>query len=156
MNKIFAHAEVGRKNIGFGIALFLILGAAVGIPLTINFFGGSVLNDSQYQTWKVIHGYGVFLAFINFFFGLAIDRMNLTMRQKEISSWSFLIAGLIGGIGRMTLALLSALGEFGVYASLGETALFVLGTVFVILGQLKERPDPSLEQTRGARFSPAK
>ena len=26
MNNIFADADVGRKNIGFGIALFLILG----------------------------------------------------------------------------------------------------------------------------------
>ncbi len=32
---------IGRKNVVFGIGLFLLLGVAVGIPLTINFFGGS-------------------------------------------------------------------------------------------------------------------
>ena len=74
MDRIFTNAEVGRKNIGFGIALFLFLGMVVGIPLTIDFFGGSILTGDQYQTWKVVHGYGVFLAFINYFLGLCIDR----------------------------------------------------------------------------------
>ena len=122
MNRFYAGADVGRKNIGFGIALFLILGVVVGIPLTVVFLGGSMLTGAQYQTWKVIHGYGVFLAFVNFFFGYCIDRLNLTRRQKEISSWSFLIAGLFGGIGRSVLVLLSIQGGFGSYAvSLIET-----------------------------------
>ena len=43
MNKIFAGVDVGKKNIIFGIALFLILGVVVGIPLTIGLFGGSML-----------------------------------------------------------------------------------------------------------------
>jgi hypothetical protein len=138
MRKIFANAVVGRKNIGFGIGLFLILGVLVGIPLSIDFFGGSMLTSDQYQSWKVVHGYGVFLSFINYFFGLCIDRVNLPRRQKEIASWSFLLAGLIGGAGRMSLVLLSALDEWGLYASLAETVLFVLGTLFFVRGQIKE------------------
>src|SRR5512139_824885 len=106
MNRIFAYADVGKKNIYFGIALFLIYGVLVGIPLTVDLLGGSMLTAAQYQTWKVIHAYGVFLAFVNFFFGYSIDRMNLTRRQKEISSWSFVIAGLFGGMGRSALFLL--------------------------------------------------
>lgn len=136
---VFGAADVGRKNIVFGIALFLLLGVVVGIPLTINLFGGSILTDSQYQIWKVVHGYGLFLGFINYFFGLSIDRWNLTRRQKELSSWSLIIAGLFGGVTRMALVLVSALSAFGLYASLGETVFITLGTVIFVLGQFRAR-----------------
>ena len=106
MNNFFAGVDVGRKNIVFGVVLFLVLGVVVGVPLTVDLFGGSMLTESQYQTWKVLHAYGVFTAFVNFFFGFCIDRQNLTIRQKEIASWSFLVAGLVGGIGRPVLFLL--------------------------------------------------
>jgi len=136
MNKIFADASVGRKNIVFGIILFLVLGGAAGIPLTIDIFGGSLLGD-QYQAWKVIHGYGVFLSFINFFFGLCIDRLQMTRQQKEIASWSFLLAGTAGGYGRMILELLSALDVMGRGASLLESIFFALGTYVFVRGQLR-------------------
>jgi hypothetical protein len=80
MNKIFAGVDVGKKNIVFGMVLFLVLGVVIGVPLTVDLFGGSMLTESQYQTWKVLHAYGVFLAFINFFFGYCVDRQNLTRR----------------------------------------------------------------------------
>jgi hypothetical protein len=131
----------------FGITLFLILGVAVGIPLTVNFFGGSILTSDQYQIWKVVHGYGVFLSFINYFFGLLIDRLELTKQQKEISSWSFLVAGLIGGVGRMILVLMSSLDVFGIYASLGETVFFIIGTIIFVRGQMKEKAGNLLERT---------
>ena len=140
MNRIFADADVGRKNIGFGIAIFLILGVVVGIPLTVNFLGGSMLTSAQYQAWKVIHGYGVFLAFVNFFFGYGIDRLNLTRRQKEISSWSFVIAGLFGGIGRSVMFLLLVPGGYGNYINLVETVGFVVGTFVFVRGLIRERP----------------
>jgi hypothetical protein len=151
MNRIFASAEVGRKNILFGMALFLILGVVVGIPLTVDLLGGSLLTAAQYQTWKVIHGYGVFLAFVNFFFGYCIDRLNLTRKQKEISSWSFLIAGLVGGIGRSVLFLLSIQGGLGSYTvSLIETMGFVLGTFIFVRGQIKERSAQLFDQPASA------
>ena len=141
MNRIFAGVDVGRKNIGFGIALFLILGVVVGIPLTVDLFGGSMLTGAQYQTWKVLHAYGIFLAFVNFFFGYCIDRVNLTRQQKEISSWSFVIAGLFGGIGRSILFLMPVFGAFGSYTtSLIETLGFVIGTFIFVRGQTKEHP----------------
>ena len=140
MNRIFAGVDVGRKNIGFGIALFLILGVLVGIPLTVDLFGGSMLTGAQYQAWKVLHAYSVFLAFVNFFFGYSIDRMNLTRQQKEIASWSFVIAGLFGGFGRSILFLLQISGGFGSYTiSLIETLGFVIGTFIFVFGQIKER-----------------
>lgn len=152
MHKIFADADVGRKNVVFGIVLFLMLGVAVGIPLTIDFLGGSILASDNYQTWKVVHGYGVFLAFINYFLGLAIDRLGMPKQHKEIVSWSFLIAGLIGGVGRMILVLTSSLNALGMYASLGETACFILGTVVFVRGQMKAKPRNLLESSAQARY----
>ena len=137
MNGFMYGIDVGRKNMVFGMVLFLLLGIAVGTPLTIDFFGGSVLSSEQYQTWKVIHGYGIFLAFINYFFGLVIDRLTLTSTRKEIASWSFIIAAAFGGLGRMGLALLSVLGAYGVYASLGEVLFITLGTLLFLSGQLQ-------------------
>jgi hypothetical protein len=125
----------------------------VGIPLTINFLGGSVLTSEQYQAWKVVHGYGVFLAFINYFFGLLIDRVDLTRQQKEVASWSFLIAGLFGAITRMILLLLSALGTFGLYASLGETIFISLGTIVFVFGQLRGQRNHLPERAGAARSS---
>ena len=139
MNAIFANAYVGRKNIGFGLVLFLLLGVVAGIPLTVDMFGGSLLTSDQYQSWKVIHGYSVFLAFINYFLGLAIDSFEMPRAQKEVVSWSFLVAGLVGGMGRMTLVLLSAFSQFGRAASLVETVLFVLGTFVLVRGQMRRR-----------------
>ncbi len=138
MNKIFAGVDVGKKNIIFGITLFLILGVVVGSPLTVDLFGGSMLSESQYQTWKVLHAYGVFTAFINFFFGFLVDRMSLDRRELEIASWSFLVAGLVGGVGRPVLFLLSVSGVWAGYViDLIETAGFVLGTLIVVRGRLQ-------------------
>lgn len=140
MNRIFAGIDVGRKNIVFGVVLFLVLGVVVGVPLTVDLFGGSTLTESQYQTWKVLHAYGVFTAFINLFFGFIVDRMSLGRRQLEIASWSLLIAGLVGGIGRPVLFLLSVPGSIGSYAiSLIETVGFVVGTFIFVRSQMQER-----------------
>ena len=139
MNRFFVGVDVGRKNIVFGVVLFLVLGVVVGVPLTVDLFGGSMLTESQYQTWKVLHAYGVFTSFVNFFFGYCIDRQNLTRRQKEIASWSFVVAGLVGGIGRPVLFLLSSPGGIASYAvSLVETVGFILGTFIFVRGQMKE------------------
>ncbi len=135
MDKMFTGVDVGRKNVAFGVGLFILLGFGFGVPLTINLFGGSVLTQDQYQTWKVVHGYGVFLGFVNYFFGLIIDRLPLTKRQKELSSWAILVAGLFGGVFRMIFAMTSTLAEFGLYASLGETIFISLGTLIFLLGQ---------------------
>jgi hypothetical protein len=99
-----------------------------------------MLTESQYQTWKVLHAYGVFTAFVNFFFGFLVDRMSLGRRQLEIASWSFLVAGLVGGIGRPVLFLLSVPGSIGSYAiSLIETVGFVVGTFIFVRNRMQER-----------------
>ncbi len=141
MNKILSGVDVGRKNIVFGVALFLVLGVVVGVPLTVDLFGGSMLTVSHYQTWKVLHAYGVFTAFVNFFIGFLVDRMSLGRRQLEIASWSFLIAGLAGGFGRPVLFLLSVpVVSIGGYAiSLIETAGFVAGTFMFVRSQTQKR-----------------
>ena len=142
MKNFFAGIDVGRKNIVFGVVLFLVLGVMVGVPLTVDLFGGSMLTESQYQTWKVLHAYGVFTAFVNFFFGFLVDRMSLARRQLEIASWSFLVAGLVGGFGRPILFLLSVPGSIGSYAiSFIETAGFVVGTLLFVRSRMQERAD---------------
>ena len=144
MNKILANTDIGRKNIYFGIALFLILGFVVGVPLTVGLFGGSLLSESQYQAWKVLHAYGVFTAFVNVFFGFVVDRLSLTRQQKEVASWSFLVAGLVGGIGRPILLLLSVPGMVGGYTiSFIETLGFIVGTLLFVWGQVKGGLQPA-------------
>lgn len=156
MNRIFIDTRVGRKNIAVGIALFLIFGVVIGIPLTIDFFGGSIFTLEKYQTWKVVHGYGIFLAFINYFFGLLIDRVELTRQHKEIASWSILIAGIFGGVARGILVLSSALHEYGIYASLGETVFISLGTILFLRGLMSKQRyqsmnTPDVPRTLGAK-----
>jgi hypothetical protein len=141
MNKILAGVDVGRKNVIFGVVLFLVLGVVVGVPLTVDLFGGSMLTETQYQTWKILHAYGVFTAFVNLFFGFLVDRMSQGRRQLEIASWSFLIAGIVGGIGRPILFLLSVPGSVGGYTiDLIETAGFVLGTLIFLYDRIKAQP----------------
>lgn len=142
MNKMFAGVNIGRKNIIFGIALFLVLGFVVGTPLTVDLFGDSMFTESQYQTWKVLHAYGVFTAFVNFFFGFLVDRMSLSRRELDIASWSFLVAGLVGGVGRPVLFLLSVPGAWAGYMiDLIETLGFVIGTLIFVRAQLSETRD---------------
>jgi len=148
MNKIFAGVDVGRKNIIFGIALFLILGFVVGTPLTVDLFGGSIFTESQYQTWRVLHAYGVFTAFVNFFFGYLVDRMSLGRRELEIASWSFLVAGLVGGIGRPVLFLLGISGAWAGYIiDLIETLGFVLAIFIFIRSRVQVRGAQPSEKT---------
>jgi hypothetical protein len=99
-----------------------------------------MLSESQYQTWKVLHAYAVFTAFVNFFFGFLVDRMNLPRRQLEIASWSFLVAGLVGGFGRPLLFVFPVSGPIGSYAiSLIETVGFVIGTFLFVRSLMRER-----------------
>ena len=140
MNKVLAGVDVGKKNVVFGVVLFLVLGVVVGVPLTVDLFGGSMLSESQYQAWKVLHAYAVFTAFINFFFGFLVDRMSLGRRQLEIASWSFLVAGLVGGVGRPVLFLFSVSEPVASYAiSLIETVGFVVGTLLFVWSLTRER-----------------
>jgi hypothetical protein len=99
-----------------------------------------MLTESQYQTWKVLHAYGVFTAFVNFFFGFLVDRMSLGRQQLEIASWSFLVAGLVGGIGRPVLFLLSVPGSIGIHTvDLIETVGFVVGTFIFVRSRMQDR-----------------
>jgi hypothetical protein len=147
MKPLFANVDVGRKNMVFGVVLFLLLGVVVGIPLTIDFLGGSLLASDQYQIWKVVHGYAVFLSFINYFLGTTLDRLDMPKLHKEIVSWSFLLAGVVGGVVRMILVLMSSLSVYGRYASLLETMLFVLGIFVFVRGQIQEKAGRPLENT---------
>lgn len=139
MKHMFDGIRIGRKNIYLGMGLFILLGVLIGIPLTLNFFGIRVMSDEQYALWKVVHGYGIFLGFINYFFGLLIDTSALTSQQKEIASWSFILAGVFGGLIRSVLVLFSGLETYGLLTSLGEVVFITIGTLLFLLGQTRRR-----------------
>jgi hypothetical protein len=139
MNTLLADAQVGKKNIIFGALLFLIFAVVIGIPLTLNFFGVTVLSAEQYQLWKVIHAYGLFLGVINFLLGMKLDQLSISGRQKEALSWSFIIAGLFGAVVRMTLALLAIYENWHLLASLGETVFFTVGLAILIYGWARKK-----------------
>lgn len=139
MKHMFDGIRIGRKNIYLGMGLFILLGILIGIPLTLNFFGIRVMSDEQYALWKVVHGYGIFLGFINYFFGLLIDTSALTSQQKEIASWSFILAGVFGGLIRSVLVLFSGLETYGLLTSLGEVVFITIGTLLFLLGQTRRR-----------------
>lgn len=139
MKHMFDEIRIGRKNIYLGMGLFILLGILIGIPLTLNFFGIRVMSDEQYALWKVVHGYGIFLGFINYFFGLLIDTSALTSQQKEIASWSFLLAGVFGGLIRSVLVLFTGLETYGLLTSLGEVVFITIGTLLFLLGQTRRR-----------------
>jgi hypothetical protein len=56
----------------------------------------------------------------------------------------------------MILALASVLNVFGIYASLGESICFALGTILFVRGQIKQEAGSSLERTAQARYSGAR
>ncbi len=56
----------------------------------------------------------------------------------------------------MILVLLSAMSEWGIYVSLAETVLFVLGTAVFVRGQMKQPATHRLGQIAQARYSQAK
>lgn len=134
MNAWFLENPVGKKNIIFGALLFLLFAVGIGVPLTLNFFGVPVLSDEQYELWKVVHGYGIFLAVINCLLGASVDQLRISAGQKEALSWALIIAGLFGAIGRMSLALLSIYEDWHLLASLGEVVFFSVGLVIFVYG----------------------
>jgi hypothetical protein len=134
MANLLQKAQVGKQNIIFGALLFILFAIVIGVPLTLSFFGMPVLSAEQYALWKVVHGYGVFLSVINFFLGTSLDQLSISNRQKQIVSWSFIIAGLFGAVIRMTLVLLGLFKDWVLYASLGEVVFFSLGLIIYIWG----------------------
>jgi hypothetical protein len=138
MNKLFVDTQIGKKNIIFGGLLFLLFAVVIGIPLTLTFFGIPVLSAEQYQLWKVVHGYAIFLAVINYLLGTSVDKLDISGRQKEVLSWSFITAGLFGAVVRMSLILLAAYEDWHLFASLGEVVFFSVGLAIFIYGWTKK------------------
>jgi hypothetical protein len=138
VNTFFSVNPVGRKNIIFGAFLFLLFALVIGVPLTLDFFGLSVMSSERYELWKVVHAYGIFLGVINFLLGASVDKLNISDRPKEVVSWSFVMAGLFGAIGRMILVLIGAYKDWHLLASLGEVVFFSVGLAICIYGWIRE------------------
>jgi prepilin signal peptidase PulO-like enzyme (type II secretory pathway) len=139
MNTFISGAQVGKRNIYFGSFLFLLFAFVIGVPLTLDFLGLSVMSSEQYELWKVVHAYGLFLGVVNYLIGTSVDKWSISARQKEVLSWSFVVAGLFGAIGRMTLVLLSAYEDWHLLASLGEVVFFSIGLAVYIYGWTREK-----------------
>lgn len=128
----------GKRNVYFGIFVFLIAAFVIGTPLTLNFLGLDVMSDEQYRIWKVVHGYSIFLGVINYFFGLVIDRLRVTNQLKNLASLSFIIAATFGSFGRIVLVLVAAYDSLGIFVSFGETIFFVVGLAVFLYGQTRD------------------
>lgn len=139
MNNLFSDTLIGKRNIIFGVFLFLLFAFGIGVPLTLNFFGISVLSAEQYELWKVVHGYGIFLAVINCLLGASVDDLRISDGQKKALSWSFIIAGLFGAVVRMSLVLLAAYEDWHLLASLGEVVFFSVGLAIFIYGWARKK-----------------
>ena len=153
MNAFFSVAQVGKKNMIFGSFLFLLFAFVIGVPLTLDFLGLSVMSSEQYELWKVVHAYGIFLGVVNYLIGTSVDKLSISARQKEVLSWSFVVAGLFGAIGRMILVLVSAYDDWHLLASLGEVVFFSVGMAVYIYGWARERKPAGLGSpgTEGSR-----
>jgi hypothetical protein len=161
MNTFFSVTPVGRKNIIFGAFLFLLFAFVVGVPLTLDFFGLSVMSSERYELWKVVHAYGIFLGVVNFLLGTSVDKLSISDRQKEVVSWSFVVAGLFGAVGRMILVLVRAYEDWHLLASLGEVVFFSVGLAICIYGWIREtKPallgSPSAETSRSIQLEARK
>lgn len=139
MDNLFLDTQIGKKNIIFGALLFLLFALVIGVPLTLNFFGIPVLSAEQYQLWKVVHGYGIFLGMINYLLGITVDKLSISGPQKQVLSWSFIMAGLFGAFVRMTLLLLAAYEDWHLFASLGEVVFFSVGLAIFVYGWTRKK-----------------
>lgn len=114
---------IGRKNAVFGAALFSFW-ALFYVVLWLSGISLDSLNSRA--TLKTVHAYGLFLGTINYFFGFLINNLKNSNRNKQIASYSFILAGVLTGLIKAT--------KFSGIAFTGDI-FFALGLLIFIKGK---------------------
>ncbi len=127
-------AEFGRANIKFGwiwILLFTIFGGFLEIKLLDTVWAEQFLAPTR-ALWRSAHVHGLLLSFYNLFYGLMIDKTNLSDRAKRGGSIHAIIGAVVLPLALLfssffyPLRYLAALGGLAVIAS---TAVIAKGWI---------------------------
>jgi hypothetical protein len=127
-------AEIGRVNIKFGwlwILIFLIFGGFLEIKLLDTLWADQFLAPTR-ALWRSAHVHGLLLSFYNLFYGLMIDKTNLSERAKRGGS----VHAIIGAIVLPSALFLSSFfSPLRYLAALGGLAV-IASTVVIVKGWL--------------------
>jgi hypothetical protein len=125
-------AEIGRGNIRFGwiwILLFTVFGGFLEMRLLDAVWAEQFLAPTR-ALWRSAHVHGLLLSFYNLFYGIQIDKANLSERAKRGGS----VHAIIGAIVLPVALFLSAfytplryLAALGGLAVIGSAAVMVKG-----------------------------
>jgi hypothetical protein len=123
---------IGKANIKFGwiwILIFLIFGGFLEIKLLDSVWADQFLAPTR-ALWRSAHVHGLLLSFYNLFYGLLIDKTNLSDRAKRGGSVHAIIGAIVLPSSLFLssfyspLRFVAALGGLAVIAS---TAVIVKG-----------------------------
>jgi len=118
-------ADIGRANIRFGwlwILLFTVFGGFLEVKLLDEVWAEQFLAPTR-ALWRSAHVHGLLLSFYNLFYGIQIDRTNLSERAKRGGSVHAIIGAIVLPVALFfsafyqPLRYLAALGGLAVIAS---------------------------------------
>jgi len=127
---------IGIKNIKFAwvfLVLFTVFGAFLEVKLLDEEWAAE-FTLPQRRLWRSAHVHGLLLAFLNMFYGLMIDKANLTDKQKRAGSAHAILGAVV-----LPLSLLFA-GFFPLaryLAPVGGLAIIFAGAL-IAYGYLKK------------------
>ncbi len=124
--------DFGRANIRFGwiwILLFTIFGGFLEIKLLDELWAEQFLAPTR-ALWRSAHVHGLLLSFYNLFYGMQIDKANLTERAKRGGSVHAIMGAIVLPVALFFSAWLSPLrylAALGGLAVIGSAAVMVKG-----------------------------
>ncbi len=128
-------AGIGRNNIKFGwiwILIFTAFGGFLEVRLLDAVWAEQFLAPTR-ALWRSAHVHGLLLSFYNIFYGIQIDKVNLTDKAKRGGSVHAIIGAIVLPISLLfsafypPLRYLTALGGLAIIGS----------AVIMVKGQLK-------------------
>lgn len=129
--------EIGRKNIKFAW-IWILFGLLLGMFLEFKLSDPNWGKDATQFTrmfLKTAKIHGLLLAFLNIFYGLLIDKVNLSEPAKKTGSLLALLGTIIFS-GSLFLGAFSM--KFAYFAPLGAICV-VIAVVIMITGQFKTK-----------------
>ena len=129
--------EIGKKNIKFAW-IWILFGLLLGMFLEFKMNDPNWGKDATEFTrmfLKTAKIHGLLLAFLNIFYGLSIDKVNLNEGMKKTGSLLMLLGTIIFS-GSLFLGAFYM--KFAYFAPLGAVCL-VISVLIMIIGQLKTK-----------------